>query len=47
MCGVGQSRMYTPYMTVYLVIPLSKMPYAHRIYRVLANLHVGRVLVCC
>jgi len=30
--------MYTPYMTVYLVIPLQKLPYIHRIYMVLANL---------
>ena len=27
----------TPYMTVYLVISLPKMPYIHRIYMVLAN----------
>ena len=30
-------RIYTPYMTVYLVISLPKIPYIHRIYRVLAN----------
>jgi hypothetical protein len=29
---VGQSRIYTPYMTVYLVISLPKIPYIHRIY---------------
>jgi len=29
---VGQKRIYTPYMTVYLVIPLPKIPYIHRIY---------------
>jgi hypothetical protein len=27
MCRVGQSRMYTPYMTVYLVISLPEIPY--------------------
>jgi hypothetical protein len=35
--GVGKNRIYTPYMAVYLVIPLPKMPYIHRIYMVLAN----------
>jgi len=34
---VGQNRMYTPYMTVYLVIPLPKLPYIHRIYMVTVN----------
>jgi hypothetical protein len=34
---VGQNRIYTPYMTVYLVISLPKIPYIHRIYMVLAN----------
>jgi len=34
---VGQNRVYTPYMTVYLVISLLKIPYMHRIYMVLAN----------
>ena len=34
---VGQNRIYTPYMTVYLVISLLKIPYMHRIYMVLAN----------
>jgi hypothetical protein len=34
---VGQNRIYTPYMTVYLVILLPKIPYIHRIYMVLAN----------
>ena len=34
---VGQKRIYTPYMTVYLVISLPKLPYMHRIYMVLAN----------
>ena len=36
-CRVGQNRIYTPYMTVYLVISLLKIPYMHRIYMVLAN----------
>ena len=36
-CRVGQNRIYTPYMTVYLVISLTKIPYTHRIYMVLAN----------
>jgi len=34
MCRVGQNRIHTPYMTVYLVISL---PYTHRIYLVLAH----------
>ena len=34
---VGQSRIYTPYMTVYMVISLPKIPYTHCIYMVLAN----------
>ena len=29
---VGQNRIYTPYMTVYLVISLPKIPNIHRIY---------------
>jgi len=37
MFRVGQDRIYTPYMTVYLVISLPKIPYIHRIYMVLAN----------
>jgi hypothetical protein len=41
-CGVliyrvGHNRMYTPYMTVHLVISLPKLLYIHRIYMVLAN----------
>jgi hypothetical protein len=32
MLGVGKDRIYTPYMTVYLVISLPKIPYIHRIY---------------
>jgi hypothetical protein len=34
---VGQNCIYTPYMTLYIVISLLKVPYIHRIYRVLAN----------
>jgi len=34
---VGQNRIYTPYMTVYLLISLPKIPYIHRINMVLAN----------
>jgi len=33
----GQKRTYTPYMTVYSVISLPKLPYIQRIYMVLAN----------
>ena len=34
---VGQNCIYTPYMTVYMVISLPKIPYIHLIYMVLAN----------
>jgi hypothetical protein len=34
---VGQNRICAPYLTVYLVISLPKVPYIHRIYMVLAN----------
>jgi len=37
MSRVGQNRIYTPYMTVFLVISLPKIPYINRIYMVLAN----------
>jgi hypothetical protein len=37
MLRVGQNRIYTPYMTVYLMISLPKVPYIHRIYMDLAN----------
>jgi hypothetical protein len=37
MCRAGQNRIYTPYMTVYMVISLPKIPNTHRIYMVLAN----------
>ena len=32
MIRVGQNRIYTPYMTVYMVNSLPKRPYTHRIY---------------
>ena len=35
--GFGQNRIHAPYVTVYMVIFLPKMPYIHRIYMVLAN----------
>jgi len=31
-CRVGQNRIYTPYMTVCMVISLLKIPYVHRMY---------------
>jgi len=34
---VGQNCIYTPYMTVCMVISLPKTPYKHRIYMVMAN----------
>ena len=34
---IGQNRVYTPYMTIYLVISLPKIPYIHRICKVMAN----------
>jgi hypothetical protein len=34
---VGQNGIYAPYMIVYLVISLPKIPYKHRTYMVLAN----------
>ena len=34
---VGHNRIYAPYITVYLVISLPKIPYIHRMYMVLAN----------
>ena len=36
-CRVGQNRIYTPCMTVGLVISLPLLPCIHRIYMVLAN----------
>ena len=32
-CRVGQNRIYTPYMTVCMVICLPNIPYIHRIYQ--------------
>ena len=32
MCRVGQNRIYTPYLTVYMVNSLPKIPYTHRMY---------------
>jgi hypothetical protein len=29
---VGQNRIFTPYMTVYFLISLPRIPYIHRIY---------------
>jgi len=42
MNGAGQNRVYTPYMTVYLVISLPKITYIHYIYGsgILANHNV-------
>jgi hypothetical protein len=37
MFRLGQNRIYTPCMTVYLVISLLKTPYIHCIYKVRAN----------
>jgi len=42
-CRVGQNRIYPPYMTVYLVISLPKIP-LHCICMVLANpMYIHRV----
>jgi hypothetical protein len=35
MSRAGQNRIYAPYMTVYLVISLPKLPYTHRIYNMI------------
>jgi len=37
MSRVGQNRIYSLYVLVYLVISLPKIPYIHRINMVLAN----------
>ena len=37
LCRVGQDREHAPYMTLYLVLSLPKIPYLHCIYKVLAN----------
>jgi hypothetical protein len=34
---VDQNHIYTPYMTIYLIKSLPRIPYIHRIYMVLAN----------
>ena len=44
--GVGQNLVYTPYMTVYLVISLLKIPYVHHIYMVLADPNHQQNMVC-
>ena len=36
-CKVGQNRIYTPYMTAYLVISLPRIPRLHHMCMVLAN----------
>ena len=44
---VGQNRIYAPYMTVYLVIFLPRLPHIHRVYMVMANReHVSADLKC-
>jgi len=37
MSRVGKSRIYTPYMAVYLVNSMQDIPIIHRIYMVLVN----------
>jgi hypothetical protein len=45
---VGQNRIYTPYMTVYLIVSLPKKTYVHRIYTVLANpLYIPCIYCTC
>jgi len=34
---VGQNHIYTPYMTVYMVVSLQEIPYTYRKYMVMAN----------
>jgi len=43
---VGQNRIYTPYMTIYLIESLPKIPYMHRMYMVLANPSHARCIRC-
>jgi len=44
---LGQIRMHTPYMTVYLAISLRKIPCIHRMYTVLANpTHISGARAC-
>jgi hypothetical protein len=45
MCRVGQNHIYTPYMTVYLVISLPKILCVHPIRVALAN--PTRVMMHC
>ena len=48
-CRVGQNLIYAPYMTVYLVISMPKIPYIHRTYMVPANptdMHVHAIDLC-
>jgi len=46
MIRVRQTRTYAPYMTVYLVISLPRIPYVHHVYMVLANpIHMSRPLM--
>ena len=44
---VGQNCIYTPYMTVNLVISLPKIPYVHHIHMVLANPNHVHCCRCC
>jgi len=37
---VGQNRLYAPYMTVYLVISLPKIPYIHRLFIYTPSAHI-------
>ena len=37
---ICQNRIYTPYMTVYLVISLPKILYLHHVYMVLPTLRI-------
>jgi len=48
-CKVGQNRIFTPYMTVYMVVSLPNVLYTHRIYlyMVLANpTHAASIYPC-
>ena len=46
MFRVGQDRLFTTYMTVYLVIPLPKIPYLHHLNLVLANPTDVQITTC-
>jgi hypothetical protein len=41
---VGQNCIYTPYMTVYMVNSLPKIPYTHRIYIYIYYIYIYMVL---